>query len=290
MRVLFLTARRVPAVPSPVLVEAARILTARGMTVDTLIAEEAVWRPERLAISYDLVVLKSHTELALSLAATLHAHGVPLLNPYPSCAALQDKLVAASRLHRAGVPVPASWTTGDPALLAGHIEQWPVIVKPHRGHRGTGVCVVRGARELAALGEFGEPVIVQQFVPGPGTDLKVYVAGREVSAVRKPFAADSFTRPGEPVPVSAEVREIALRCGDAFGLGLYGLDVIESPAGPFVVDVNYFPGYKGVPGAAAQIAEYIDGYAHGRHELALPDLALPDLAMPGVPRDLQAVS
>jgi hypothetical protein len=47
-----------------------------------------------------------------------------------------------------------------------------------------------------------------------------------------------------------------------------------------VVDVNYFPGYKGVPGAAAQIAEYIDGYAHNRHELALPEL----------PRDLQAVS
>src|SRR4051794_17688605 len=210
MRVLLLVARRVPAVPSPVLTEAARLLTARGMVVDTLIAEEAVWRPERLACAYDLVVLKSHTELALSLAAVLHAHGVPLLNPYPSCAALQDKLVAASRLRRAGVPVPASWTTGDPGLLAGHIERWPVIVKPHRGHRGAGVRVVHGAGELAALGAFDAPVIVQQWVPGPGVDLKVYVVGREVSAVRKPFAADSFSRPGAPVPVPAEVRDIAL--------------------------------------------------------------------------------
>ena len=73
----------------------------------------------------------------------------------------------------------------------------------------------------------------------------------------------SFTVPGRPVPVTPEVRDIALRCGQAMGLSLYGLDVIESPDGPFVVDVNYFPGYKGVPGGAAAIAEHIDARARG---------------------------
>jgi ribosomal protein S6--L-glutamate ligase len=272
VRVLFLVARRVPAVPSQILVDAADWLARRGHHIDTVIAEETVWRPERLACAYDLVVLKSHTELSLSLAAALHAHGVPLLNPYPSCAALQDKLVAASRLASAEVPVPVSWTTGDPALLAGHIERWPVIVKPHRGHRGAGVEVARGPEELASFGPFDAPAIVQEWVPGPGVDLKVYVVGEQVFAVRKPFGPDSFTRPGVPVPVETDVREIALRCGRAFGLGLYGLDVIESPAGPVVVDVNYFPGYKGVPGAAAHIAAYVDDYARGRRGLALPPL------------------
>ena len=38
-------------------------------------------------------------------------------------------------------------------------------------------------------------------------------------------------------------------------------------SGPVVVDVNSFPGYAGVPGAAKVIADYIDGYAHGRHSL-----------------------
>jgi ribosomal protein S6--L-glutamate ligase len=104
-------------------------------------------------------------------------------------------------------------------------------------------------------------VIVQEHVPGTGEDLKVYVVGDQVFAVRKPFSELSFTVPGRPVPVTPEVRDIALRCGEAMGLGLYGLDIIESPDGPFVVDVNYFPGYKGVPGAAAAIAEYIDAQA-----------------------------
>jgi hypothetical protein len=30
-----------------------------------------------------------------------------------------------------------------------------------------------------------------------------------------------------------------------------------------VVDLNYFPGYKGIPGIAPVIAGYIEGYAKG---------------------------
>ena len=63
------------------------------------------------------------------------------------------------------------------------------------------------------------------------------------------------------------MRDIALGCGALFGMGLYGLDVLVPRSGPVVVDVNSFPGYAGVPGAAKVIADYIDGYAHGRHSL-----------------------
>jgi ribosomal protein S6--L-glutamate ligase len=94
--------------------------------------------------------------------------------------------------------------------------------------------------------------------------------GEQVFAVRKPFSASSFTQPGRPCAVSSKVRDIALRCGRAMGLGLYGIDMIESEDGPIVVDLNYFPGYKGVPAAAPLIADYVAGYARGRHKLAPP--------------------
>ena len=105
------------------------------------------------------------------------------------------------------------------------------------------------------------PVVVQRYVPGPGEDLKVYVVADEVFALRKPFAADSFTRPGRPVPVPRPVRDAAMRARAAFGLDLFGVDVIESPDGPVVVDVNYFPGYKGVPDVAPRIAAVIEAQA-----------------------------
>ena len=64
---------------------------------------------------------------------------------------------------------------------------------------------------------------------------------------------------------------MALKTGEACGLALFGLDIIESPRGPYVVDVNYFPGYKGVPDVAPLIADCIDDYAQGRFTLTPPE-------------------
>ena len=81
MRLYFMLVRRVPPVPSPVLVEAYEILRRRGFEIDSGIAEEILFRPDELVPSYDLYVLKSHTELSLSLAGILHTQGARLLNP-----------------------------------------------------------------------------------------------------------------------------------------------------------------------------------------------------------------
>ena len=275
MRLHFVLVRRVPPVPSPVLVEVTERLEASGFTVTGAIPEECLTRVDVLRPGDDLVILKSHTELALSLGGLLDAEGARILNPYRSCVAAQDKVTATRRLRAAGVSVPVTWATADVELAREACGRGAVVVKPARGHRGAGVVVARCPDDLPLVDSPpGAPLVVQELVPGPGEDLKVYVAGEHVFAVRKPFGPDSFTRPGRPVAVSEEVRDIALRSGVALGLGLYGLDVIESPAGPVVVDVNYFPGYKGVPGAAAHIASYIEAYARGRVALVEGGLRL----------------
>jgi ribosomal protein S6--L-glutamate ligase len=259
--------RRVPPVPSPVLIEVFAILERRGFRVGSSIAEERRWRSDRLVPHDDLYVLKSHTELSLSLAGAYHALGARLLNPYLSCLAAQNKIVAFRRLHAAGIPAPRTWTGSDPSLLRELLARGPLVVKPHRGHRGHGVHVIRNERDLALVPSAPTPWVIQEHAEGTGEDLKVYVVGDRVFAVRKPFSPDSFTRPGRPSPVSSEVRSIALRSGEAFGLGLYGLDMIEGPDGPVVVDLNYFPGYKGVSGVAPLIADYVEGFATGRISL-----------------------
>jgi ribosomal protein S6--L-glutamate ligase len=272
MRLFFILVRRVPPVPSPVLVEAFELLRRRGFEVDSAIPEEVVTRPDRLEVEHDLYLLKSHTELALSLAGVLDTLGAELLNPYTSCVTTQDKIVASRRLRAAGVPTPRSWVTGDLSLLEPIVAETPLIVKPYRGHRGAGISVVRDARDLAALPPPAEPMLAQEHVSGSGEDVKVYVVGEHVLAVRKEFSPMSFTRPGRPCPVDDELRRIALASGRVLGLGLYGLDVLETDTGPVVVDVNYFPGYKGVPDVAPLIAEYIEDYAEGRQGLELPPL------------------
>jgi len=274
MRIFFMLVRRVPDVPSPILVEVFDILRSRGFDVQSGIAEDMLAQPDRLVARHDLYVLKSHTELSLSLAGVLHAQGARLLNPYPSCSTTQNKILTAQRLQAAGVSVPRSWVTGDTGLLCELVEETPLIFKPYLGHRGAGIQIARNRDELARVGLGDTPVLAQEYIAGRGEDLKVYVVGDEVFAVRKPFSQSSFTRPGRPCAVTPEVAELARRCGAALGLGLYGLDVIESPRRPFVVDVNYFPGYKGVPGAAPLIAGYIESYAEGTRRLSLPGTLL----------------
>jgi ribosomal protein S6--L-glutamate ligase len=259
--------RRVPPVPSPVLVEAYDILRQRGYEVDEGIAEEMLLRPDLMTVSHDLYILKSHTELSLSLAGIFYCQGARLLNPYPSCALTQNKIVVSRLLQMADVPAPRSWVTGDLALLRELAEETQLIIKPHLGHRGAGIHMVRNPDDLEKIPQPQSPIIIQEFIEGTGEDLKIYVVGGEVFGVSKPFSESSFTVPGRPVPISEEIRQLSLRVGQICGLGLYGLDIIESPRGPFVVDVNFFPGYKGVPDVAPLIADYIDGYAKGRFSL-----------------------
>jgi ribosomal protein S6--L-glutamate ligase len=257
----FLLARRTPDVPSQIILEVSEILRGRGHRVASSIAEEELTSLNDLPGPHDLYLLKSYTELSLSLAGALSARGANLINPYEACAAARNKIVCYQVLKEFGVPVPRAWVTCDTSLLNKLVQQCPLIVKPYMGWRGEGIRIVRNEREIASLPSFTSPPLVQEYIENDGTDLRLYVAGKEVFGIRKRFSSTSFARDGEPVAVTPQIREIALRCGRAFGLTLYGIDIIEGADGPHVVDVNYFPGYKGVPGAAGVVADCAESHA-----------------------------
>jgi ribosomal protein S6--L-glutamate ligase len=112
-RIHFLLVRRTPPGLGPVLAEVYERLRAKGVEVDDHIPEEQLLSSEGLIVRHDLYVLKSHTELALSMAGTLCALGARLLNPHRSCLLTQDKITSTKLLSDAGVPVPCSWVTDD---------------------------------------------------------------------------------------------------------------------------------------------------------------------------------
>ena len=267
MNLYFMLALQTPATPNPVLVQTFEILRQRGFDIELGIGEELLLQVDRLPVTHDLYVLKSHTALWLSLAEIVHAHGGRLLNPFPACLAAQNKIVAVERMRAAGIPVPRSWVTGDPDLLRSIVEERPVIMKPYAGGRGLGILVVHSPHELAKAPRPREPVLIQEYVRHE-QELKVYVIGEEVFAMRT--RGPSRDAPRWACPISRDVREIALRCGRLFDLRLYGLDIVESADGPLVVDLNYFPSYRNVPHAAVLIADFIDDYARGPASARVP--------------------
>jgi ribosomal protein S6--L-glutamate ligase len=94
----------------------------------------------------------------------------------------------------------------------------------------------------------------------------VYVIGQRLWAITRPFPARSLQdKIGTPAVLSPEVRRAALACGRVLGLELYGVDVLRAGERFCVVDVNAFPGYKGVAEAPRQLAAYLLARARQPH-------------------------
>lgn len=269
MRMFVLLEQRNPPVPSPLMVDMVDRLLRAGHEVELARCDELLLAADRLVPTHDLYLLKSHSTLALSTAAVLHNQGARWLNPYPACEATADKVRTARLLRAAGVPVPRTWAVSDPARLRALAGRGPLVVKPATGLHGADVHIVRRPSDLDQM-PAGGSWVVQDHIDGPGEDLKIYVAGDRVFATRKPFSAQSYARPGVECAVPPEVRRLALRAGAAAGLGLFGLDVVESELGPVVVDLNYFPGYRGVAGAAEAVAGYVRDIAESRRGMPVP--------------------
>jgi 3'-phosphoadenosine 5'-phosphosulfate (PAPS) 3'-phosphatase/glutathione synthase/RimK-type ligase-like ATP-grasp enzyme len=270
MRICMLMAKHPPERKSPIMPAVLALLRARGAEVDVLHPDDELVDLADVRVEHDLYVLKSGGDAALSLAGALHAQGAAVLNPYPVAAALRDKVVSTRILQRAGVPVPDSWVTKDPASLAPLLEAGPLITKPYRGSQGRGVRVVRTAAELAdAEPPDGGLILAQRYHPPDGEDRKIYCIGGRVFGVSRVWPPRTYEdKLGRPFPISSELADVARRCGDAFGVELFGVDVVVSGGVPFVVDMQGFPGFKGVPDAAEHLAAAILGAArrasHGR--------------------------
>jgi ribosomal protein S6--L-glutamate ligase len=261
LRICLLLARHPPGHVSPIMPDVRRLLAAAGAEVSSLYPDEELTDLVDTPDAHDLYVLKSGTEAALSVAGALHAAGAAVLNPYPVAAACRDKIVATRVLARARVPVPDSWCTATPSVLAPLLEGGPLVVKPYRGHQGRGVRVVRDAGELDGM-EDGGPIFAQRYHEPQGPDRKIYRIGDELYGVMRAWPARTYEQKlGEPFPVVGELRAIALGCGAAFAVDLYGIDVVVSHGRPYVVDCSSFPGFKGVPAAASRLAGYIQAAA-----------------------------
>jgi ribosomal protein S6--L-glutamate ligase len=100
--------------------------------------------------------------------------------------------------------------------------------------------------------------LAQRYVENKGFDIKLYVIGRDVYSVAKksPLHPELEVKK-HMVPITLELRKLALQVGEVFGLDIYGLDVVETDKGWVVVDVNDFPSFGLVPRAVILVSSYI---------------------------------
>ena len=259
MKIGLITKREKAHKSGSVMREAAGLLQSRGVAVDEIYPEDACVDVAQVKADCDLYLLKSGTEAALSFAGVLDAAGAKIINPYPSVVAMRDKIISTRLLQAVNAPLPQTWFASNPEQLAGLLKEGAIVVKPFwAASQGRGVQIIKTEEELSAVSREDGVIFAQRYHQPDGLDHKLYVIGEEVFGVRRVWPPKTLEdKLGEPFEATGQMREIALGCGRAFDVGLYGVDLITSNGKPYIVDINSFPGFKGVPNASALLAEYI---------------------------------
>lgn len=254
-------------------------LKAGGADVQVVTERSGLIDLEHFQFDYDLYLFKSHSPLAESLAAAAHYRGAKLLNQYPATMKVRDKVLTSTLLLQAGLPTPRTFVTDALETLRPVVREMPVVVKPYRGRRGQGieVCLDEAqfdslvSRRATASGEADDDgggedgtalgdrlIFAQEYLDHEPFDYKAYAVGDYVHAIKRIFPATTKEeKAGHPVGDDPELTALVRRCGEVFGLDLYGVDLVKTKQGYSVIEVNCFPGYKGVPDGGSRIARFI---------------------------------
>jgi ribosomal protein S6--L-glutamate ligase len=188
--------------------------------------------------------------------ARLEALGTVVLNPAKAVEASVDKFLTSARLQAAGLLVPRTIVcqTADDAMRAFEVLGRNVVVKPLFGSEGRGITRLDdealAERAFNMLARLGAVLYLQEFVPHEGYDVRLLVIGRRVLGARRHNPHDWRTNcsrgaRAEPLTVTDELAEMALRAADSVGASLAGVDLLPGRDGRlWAIEVNAVPGWK----------------------------------------------
>jgi ribosomal protein S6--L-glutamate ligase len=245
-------------------------LEATGCTVPVVVPDShSLFDIPDSAPPWDAVLSRGRDLSGLGLLAAAAALGVVAINAPRSIELVRNKIAMHAVLQGHEMPLPKTWFASDAAVFRSlPLDCFPLVVKPYDGDGSAGLALLRRPEDIELLPDLQgnkSLYLAQEYLETEGWDLKLYGIGSQVWAVRKPSPV-RFPEPGpaalmptegaEMVEVDAELRDIALTCGRACGLELWGVDVAMTKDGPYVIEVNDFPTYSGIPEAGSLIAQH----------------------------------
>jgi ribosomal protein S6--L-glutamate ligase len=190
----------------------------------------------------------------------------------------RDKLRSLQILSRAGLGLPKTIFTNYSRNVAEIINQAggaPVVIKLLEGTQGIGVILAETNKAaesvIEAFNNLQARVIVQEFIKeAKGADIRAFIVdGQVVGAMKRQGKEGEFRsnlhRGGSAsvITLTDEEEIAALKATKAMGLGIAGVDMLQSSRGPLILEVNSSPGLEGIETAtgidiATIIIKYIE--------------------------------
>lgn len=164
------------------------------------------------------------------------------------------KFYTIKELAKANIPIIASSLFISPEAASETIKElgFPTVLKLLSGFAGKGVILVRDEKQLQSILDavqmFDEFISAQKFIEGKNSDIRCYVFGEKVIAVKRTGKQGEWraniSRGGsaKEIPLTSEMKQIALASAKALKLEICAVDLIETASGLAVVEVNFMPG------------------------------------------------
>ena len=251
---------------------------ARGLDLRRYDDREVTFPLEAPPDLPDVLVDRSVSHTRAVYAAWCFAHyGVPTVNAPEVLELAGDKIRTSLRLSERGVPTPRTAIALSPEAAPAALARvgYPAVLKPAVGSWGRLMAKVSSEEEALQIIEhksaLGAPmhsvIYAQEYVPKPDRDLRVFVVGDEVVAGMYRYSSEWRTNAArggkvEPAALTTELVELSRRAARAVGGGVLAVDLMESPGGLVVHEVNPTPEFKALAGTTGvDIAGKIVDYA-----------------------------
>jgi ribosomal protein S6--L-glutamate ligase len=190
----------------------------------------------------------------------------------------RDKLRSLQILSRAGLGLPKTAFSNHSKNVSEVVDGVggaPCVIKLLEGTQGLGVVLADNKNSaesiLEAFNGLKARVIVQEFIKeAMGADIRVFIVdGVVVGAMKRQGKEGEFRsnlhRGGNAaiIELTDEEENAALKAAKAMGLGVAGVDLLQSARGPLILEVNSSPGLEGIEKAtgkdiANQIIKYVE--------------------------------
>ena len=210
--------------------------------------------PDRF-LPYDIILERSvNHSRALYALKMLNDWGVKTINTAETARICGDKVLTSLALGKHKVPIPGNMVAFTPESALAAIEQlgYPVVLKPCIGSWGRLVAKINDREAAEAvlehkqiLGSYHHSIYyIQQYIDKPGRDIRSFVVGNETIAAIYRSSEHWITNTAlggkaSKCPVTPEINDLSLRAAQAVGGGMLAIDLLESPTGMLVNEVNY---------------------------------------------------
>jgi len=173
----------------------------------------------------------------------------------------RDKLRSLQILSKAKVGLPKTVFTNysnEVEEIINQVGGTPLIIKLLEGTQGLGVVLAETKNAaksvIEAFNGLQARVMVQEFIEeAKGEDIRAFVVDGHVVGAMKRKAKDGEFRSNLHRGGSAEIVELtdeeeiaAIKAVKALGLGVAGVDMLQSKRGPLILEVNPSPGLEGI--------------------------------------------